>query len=254
MRRRLLVLLAWALAQALLAPSISAQTPAASPAPGLQPPDVILRVTEGAGYDLVRGPDGEPLMGEGYQYRDGAPALDDFSRLTAVFYDDHRVRDVYSASVNLSDDDLETVITINLRIATFPDAASAESFVADIYDFAVVQGARVPEAPQDLARIEDLPPHDEAIDGWTGTDFYSETATGEGLYPVPSFRIVAQSGTTVASVNVYGTSAAVTQELTVSLLEAQLACLDATEPCAPIPFPGDVAGPDNATPVGLAGR
>lgn len=245
MRHRPVIHLAWALALALLAPVSSAQTPVASPSAGLQPPDVILRVEEGAGYELVPGMTGKPLMDEGFQYRDGAPALDDFSRLTATFYTDHNVRDVYSYSTNLTDDDIETVVTINTRIVTFPDAASAASFVADIYDFAVVQGARVEGAPKDLARIEDLPPHDEEITGWTETEFYSEIATGEGLYPVPSYRFVAQVGDRVASVKVYGTSDVVTRQLAESLLTAQLACLRADGPCQPIPFPDDVS----ATPV-----
>jgi hypothetical protein len=222
-----------------------AQRPDASPPSGPQAENLVLRVEAGAGYQVILGPDGEPLTAELYQVRNGKIQGEDFPKLSADFYTGHHVEDLYLFDIGLSDDDVESAVTIETRVVTFAEARDAEAFVEDIYDFAVEQAQALPEAPQDLELIDDLPTHDEAITGWTGTDFYVEIATGEGQYPVPSYRFVAQVGDRVASVKIYGNSEVVSQGLAEYVLDAQLACLAADEPCQPIPFPGDVS----ATPV-----
>ena len=217
----------------------------AAASPALEADQLILRVAAGSGYVVVYTAAGEPLEEEYYQVRSGEIQMENFQALPARFYGSHSVQDVYIFATNLTSNQILTAVTIETRVITFPDVDSAEAFVMDHFEYVVEQAAAIPEAAQDPEPIQDLPDHDEAIAGWTATQFYSTIDTGEGSFDVPGIRFVAQAGSSVASVNVLGTDASVDIALAETLLEAQLDCLRADAPCDPIPFPaGDGATPE----------
>jgi hypothetical protein len=106
-----------------------------------------------------------------------------------------------------------------------------------------------PKFAQDIVAIEDVPGHDEAIIGVTGTDVYYGVVTGDpAAFRAPFTRFIAQSGTTVASVKVTSLDPAFNDALARHLLTEQLACLATDSPCVPITLP---SGMDfsPATPV-----
>ncbi|CAN5762034.1 hypothetical protein BH20CHL3_BH20CHL3_08920 [soil metagenome] len=220
----------------------AAQTPESSSVDAEQ---VILRVIEGNDYEVLQTVAGEPVEDELYQIRSGESQTGELPPVLNQFYGDLGVRDIYIFYTSLTSDRGNSAVTIEMRVTTLPDAESAESFVIDSFDLVVELAREFPETTQNPVLIEELPEHDGAITGWTATESYSNFNTGEGGLEVSAIRFMAQEGSTVASVRIYGTDQSVGMPLADTLFAAQISCLRADASCEPIPFPAL----DSATPV-----
>ena len=222
---------------------VAAQTPESSSSVDAE--QVILRVIEGNDYEVLQTVAGEPVEDELYQIRSGESQTGELPPVLNQFYGDLGVRDVYIFYTNLTSDQGNSAVGIEIRVITFPDAESAESFVIESFDLVVELAEEFPETTQNPVLIQELPEHDGAITGWTATESYSNINTDEGSLEVSAIQFLAQEGSTVASVRVYGTDQSVGMPLADTLFAAQISCLRADASCEPIPFPAL----DSATPV-----
>jgi hypothetical protein len=223
------------------AAGVWAQTPVATADPFTLPINqLILRITEGNGYAYARNPSGALVYENVYMVDDGV-VDDDILPATRTWYEDHDVQDLYLAYVRLYPEEAKqdtSGVAIQIRLATLPDTGAAARLVPDALVLMFEQQFEGPTFAQDIAPIEDVPDHDEAIIGVTGTDVYYGVVTGEPTgFRAPFTRFIAQSGTTVASIKVTSLDPAFNDALARELLMEQMACLAVDTPCLPIPLP-----------------
>ena len=221
-------------------------TPAATPGSILPADQLILRVEEGESYVVLETVAGEALVDESYILQDGEAVVEGLPEDVLASYREQGFQDIYAYFTNLTADDGESAVTISIRVYILEDEVAAEAAVESAFDTVVELSETNPDGGQDIARLDSMPAHDEAIEGWSVTHQYANINTGEDPFDVPGFRFVAQVGAAMASAEVYGSDDSVSVELAEYLLMAQIACLQADEPCQAIPFPGAIA--DDAPP------
>lgn len=235
--------------------SASTQTPVATPDPFALPVNLlVLRIREGNGYGYVRDQSGAPLYGNGYLVRDGEIATT-VPPPFADFYEDHEVHNLYDAyTIMVQDEEItepSISIAVQVRLATVPDGDMAGRLVdASPAFFTHLSGAG-DRFSQDIIVMTDLPDHDEAITGFTGTDQYDGLVNGDAAFRMPFTRFIAQHGTIVASIKVTGPDPAFNDAVARELLAAQLACIAADQFCVPVPLPSNVPF-EPGTPVTIS--
>jgi len=218
----------------------AAQTPVATPDPFALPVNhLLLRITEGNGYEYLIDETGVLVYGNVYLVRHGEipedipPGLEDiYTRLGVqhIYY----MYVVMMPEDRAADSAQDVGITIEMRLITLEDGDSAAELVALYPDIIADAG----EAP---SMIPDPPEHDGAIVGVTGMEPYINLASGRPTdIEVPYARFIAQHGTTVASAKVSGLDPTFNDAVARELLSAQLGCLEANEFCVPMPLPGDI--------------
>lgn len=223
-----------------------AQTPAAAatPDPFALPVNLrIIRIREGNGFDFAR-------LGPGSLARVNQYLIDDGQILTETspslreWFTELRIEDMYISYVILAPEGeaaADAGITVDIRLITFPDGASAEAMVPASIDILNEQAEEDPNASQDISAMEDLPQHEQVITGVTGMDPSFDVQTGaQGLFRVPFTRFIAQDGTIVASVKVTSLDPAFNDAAARELLAAQLECLAADVFCDPVRLPGGI--------------
>lgn len=240
------------------APTLTAvaQTPAASrtatPDPFVLPANHrIVRIREGNGFEYLR------LHQAGIAYADGDLVDEGLSTVPVPpsleqWYTALQMEDMYfsyAIMVPEGENGVAGAIAVDIRLMSFEDGDAAGVMVPASVGVLIQQAGVSPTASRDLALIDDVPDHDEAIIGITGTDPAVDTRP-----PVraPFSRFIAQHGTIVASVKVSGADEALNDAVARELLAAQLACLEERGVCVPVPLPAGTAdqpGTAVASPV-----
>lgn len=219
-----------------------AQTPVATADPFMLPINqLVLRIREGNGFRYVTDDSGVIAYDNGPLVTDGGshPVVPES---IAALYTDLGVQDLYYAFAALTSEDqagVGNIVVVDIRLTTFPDAAGAARLVDSSLDLLVEQAETNPNASRDIAAITDLPDHDQAIMGATGTD--PAGGIRPSMFRDPFTRFIAQAGAVTASVKVASPDQAFNDAVARELLAAQLECLAAEGVCVPVPLPAGVS-------------
>jgi hypothetical protein len=186
--------------------------------------ELTLTVEDGGDFEVL---DGDLFVG--YHAKDGEAVdktkTDVVERVAESGIDTEYV---YSAELERPGDEFRTVVS--LRTLTFDDVDDAEVYPESILDDMIDNDTdfhlNVDEVDED-----ELPLFDGFVLGIEGDAEY------EGGDTAPFLRYVAQRGHVVATVAVYSEDAGEVQYIIGELFDAQWDCIEADEPCDPIPFP-----------------
>jgi hypothetical protein len=222
-------------------PGAVAQIPVATADPFALPINHrILRMTEGNGYAYATNLRGGLVYENVFIVNDGV-VHEDILDTTRAWYEDHDIQDLYLTYTRMFPDDMKrdtSGIAIQIRLATLPDTDAAAQLVPDTLVLMFMQQREGPGFAQEIVSMEDVPDHDQAIIGVTGTDVYYGVVTGDPAgFRAPFTRFIAQSGTTVASIKVTSLDPLFNDTLARQLLAGQLECLAIDVPCVPTPLP-----------------
>jgi hypothetical protein len=233
-----------------------AQTPAASPVATADPFALpathrILRIYAGNGFDFLRTDDGQLAYLSGDLVDDGLSTVP-VPQWLEDWYTDMQVLDHYfTYAVMAPEDTVEpTGIIVDIRLLSFPDHDAAGAAVPASFDLLMRQAEEDPSASQGITMHPDVPPHDGAIIGVTGSDLIFNVMPGvQGEFVTAPFtRFIAQDGAMVASVKVISPDESFNEAVAQELLAAQLDCLAVKGACAPVPLPAGIPFAP-ATPV-----
>lgn|SRR5690606_1266729 len=222
----------------------AAQAPVARPDTFALPINLlVLRMSEGNGFDYVQNPSGSLVYENLYLVDDGV-VHDDILSPTRDWYEDHDIQDIYLAYVRLSPEGTtndSSGLAVQIRLATLPDAEAAARLVPDTLVQMFLQQFDGPSFAQDVISMQDVPLHDQAIIGVTGTDRYYGVISGDPAeFRAPFVRFIAQQGTMVASIKVTSLDPSFNDAVARELLSAQLECLREDQFCVPVPVPAGI--------------